>query len=475
MTRAQIPSIDRLLQSAEARDLIARYGREMVVDALRDAAAALRTLARSDAPVPSTGTGHDHAILVIAQAAAERLRELTVPSLRPVFNLTGTVLHTNLGRAPLPAAALSAIAAVATAASNLEYSLDQGQRGDRDDHVAAWLTRLTGAEAATVVNNNAAAVMLVLHTFARRRAVIVSRGELVEIGGSFRIPEVMAAAGAQLREVGTTNRVHFRDYESAIDARTGLIMKIHTSNYRIEGFTATVGERELAALAKRVGVPFVNDLGSGTLVNFARHGLPHEPTVQDAITAGADLVTFSGDKLLGGPQAGIIAGRAELIKKLKKNPMTRALRVDKLTLAALGATLALYADSERAMQAIPALRLLTRPAAEIEACARALVAPMAAALGDLAEIDVTPCMSQIGSGALPVETLPSFGLRIRPATSRSSSRAVETLAAHFRTLPKPVIGRIHQGALILDLRCLEDVEDFIAQLNALQAPRKRSG
>ncbi|MSR13632.1 MAG: L-seryl-tRNA(Sec) selenium transferase [Gammaproteobacteria bacterium] len=459
----QIPSIDRLLQRADTLALIHRHGREPVVAALRAATARYRSEALAGLAASSVEAVSES----LTVAAAKHLRSLTKPSLIPVFNLTGTVLHTNLGRAPLPEAALKAIAAVATQATNLEYSLEAGKRGDRDDHVASWLQRLTGAEAATVVNNNAAAVMLVLNTLARRRGVIVSRGELVEIGGSFRIPDVMAAAGSLMREVGTTNRVHLRDYEGAIDARTGLIMKIHTSNYRIEGFTAAVAESELAALARKSQIPFVVDLGSGTLLDFERFGLPREPTVQEAIRDGADLVMFSGDKLLGGPQAGIIAGRADLIKKLKKNPMTRALRVDKLTLASLGAVLPLYADPARAVKVIPALRLLTRPIAEIEATAREVLAPLQTALRSNVEIDLVACKSQIGSGALPVEQLPSCGVRLRPLTARVSSRAVETLAARFRGLPMPVIGRIHQGALVFDLRCLEDPREFIAQLGVL--------
>jgi L-seryl-tRNA(Ser) seleniumtransferase len=462
----QIPSIDKLLQRPETLHLIAQYGREPVLDALRATTGQYRAAALAG----RSATSIDAAVLAITAATTLQLQRLTAPSLVPVFNLTGTVLHTNLGRAPLPDTALAAIAAVATQASNLEYALDRGKRGDRDDHVESLLMRLTGAEAATVVNNNAAAVLLVLNTLARRKNVIVSRGELVEIGGSFRIPDVMVSAGVQMREIGTTNRVHFRDYEAAIDKRTGLIVKIHTSNYRVEGFTAAVPELELAALARSANVPFVVDLGSGTLIDFERFGLPREPTVQDAIRHGADLVTFSGDKLLGGPQAGIIAGRADLIKKLKKNPMTRALRVDKLTLAALGAVLQIYTDPERAVSAIPALRLLTRPLAAIELTALAVREPLAKSLGGTAEVDIIPCASQIGSGALPVEQLPSCGIRIRPLTAKLSSRAVEALAARFRALPKPVIGRIHQGAFVLDLRCLEDVTEFIDQLSALASP-----
>ncbi len=456
--KSRLPSLDRVLQTAEAGRLIEQYGRPLVLAALRERAAAIRE------GVTSAALGEAISAEILLDGTAHTLAQWTTATQKPVFNLTGTVLHTNLGRAPLPQAAIDALQSVAAAPSNLEYDLQTGKRGDRDTHVEQWLKRLTGAEAATVVNNNAAAVMLVLNTLARKRAVIVARGELVEIGGSFRIPEVMTAAGAQLREIGTTNRVHLKDYAAALDARAAMIMKIHTSNYRIEGFTASVPEAELAGLAQKSEVPFVVDLGSGTLLDFAQLGLPHEPTVLEAIQQGADLVTFSGDKLLGGPQAGIIVGRASLIQRIKKNPMARALRVDKLTLAALGAVLRLYGDPARAAREIPALRLLARPPAAIEALARAWLAPMTRALGSIANVEVCVCASQIGSGALPIEQLPSWGLSLQP---RAAKRAVETLAARLRNLPMPIIGRIHQGAVLLDLRCLEDTASFATQLEIL--------
>jgi L-seryl-tRNA(Ser) seleniumtransferase len=397
------------------------------------------------------------------------------PSLRRVFNLTGTVLHTNLGRALLPAEAVDAVQAVMAQPCNLEYDLAPGERGDRDTHVEALLAELTGAEAATVVNNNAAAVLLVLATLAARKEVIVSRGELIEIGGSFRIPAIMAHAGCRLREVGTTNRTHLADFEQAIGARSAMLMKVHTSNYAIQGFTAMVPEQELAALAHARGLPFVVDLGSGTLVDLSQYGLPKEPTPRETLAHGADLVTFSGDKLLGGPQAGIIVGRAELVKKIKRNHLKRALRVDKMTLAALEAVLRLYRQPEMLAQRLPTLRMLTRPASDIESLCRRIEPAVAQAVSHVAHVSVVPCHSQIGSGALPVELLPSTALALAPLKrGRGEGTALKRLAAAFRALPIPVIGTISDGALKFDLRCLENEREFIDQLAPLRLDASRS-
>ena len=456
-----VPSIDELLRSEPLQAALAQCGHELVTSVLRDTVDTARARLRAEGGSASEACSHE----ALLASAAREIAALLAPSLKRVFNLTGTVLHTNLGRAPLPPEAIAAMTAVASGASNLEYDLASGRRGDRDVHVEQWICRLTGAEAATVVNNNAAAVFLTLNTLARQKEVLVSRGELVEIGGAFRIPDVMARAGARLVEVGTTNRTHATDFSTAITPRSALIMKVHTSNYMIAGFTSVVPEVELAALAHAANLALVVDLGSGTLIDLAQFGLPREPTVASSIAAGADLVTFSGDKLLGGPQAGIVAGRRDLIARLKRNPLKRALRVDKMTLAALAAVLHLYADPKRAVERVPTLRLLTRAASDIEAVARRVAPCVAAALGARGVVEIKACHSQIGSGALPVDLLSSWALSISLPALRG--RALEKLARALRDLPMPVIGRIADDALLLDLRTLDDETGFIAQLAGL--------
>jgi L-seryl-tRNA(Ser) seleniumtransferase len=443
----------------------AQYGHTAVVHAIRSLLSEMRQ-AMLDGAALSVEALQEPSLARRLQA---RLEAAMQPSLRRVFNLTGTVLHTNLGRALLPAEAVDAVQAVMAQPCNLEYDLAPGDRGDRDSHVEALLTELTGAEAATVVNNNAAAVLLVLATLAARKEVIVSRGELVEIGGSFRIPGIMAHAGCRLCEVGTTNRTHRADFEQAIGARSAMLMKVHTSNYAIQGFTATVPEKELAALAHDRGLPFVVDLGSGTLVDLSQYGLPKEPTPQETLAQGADLVTFSGDKLLGGPQAGIIVGRAALVKKIKRNHLKRALRVDKMTLAALEAVLRLYRQPEKLAQRLPTLRMLTRLASDIDSLCRRIEPAVAQAVSNVAQVSVVPCHSQIGSGALPVELLPSSALALAPLKhGRGEGAALKRLAAAFRALPIPVIGTISDGALKFDLRCLENEREFVDQLAQLR-------
>ena len=458
---SELPSVDRLLAADAIVSLVRRHGRPLVLETARGALDEARVVLAGGRPVDMTE---------LESAIAARIDEITAPSLIPLFNLTGTVLHTNLGRAPLPEEAIESVTEVARGASNLELDIETGRRGDRHRHIEPRLCRLTSAEAAVVVNNNAAAVLLVLDTLAKRKEVPVSRGELIEIGGAFRMPDIMKRAGTRLVEVGTTNRTHLRDYESAIGPRTALLMKVHTSNYSVEGFTASVSERELAGLAGDRGLPLVSDLGSGSLVDMTAYGLPAEPTVREMIANGVDLVTFSGDKLLGGPQAGMIAGSAALVGRLKRNPLMRALRPDKITLAALQSVLALYEDPGRLAERLPSLRLLTRPREEIEGQARRIRPRLAARLGDGWSVDVVDCRSQIGSGALPVDRLPSAGVRCTPAgAKRGRSSQLQALAAALRALPKPVLGRVHDGALTLDLRCLDDEAGFIAQLDRLIA------
>ncbi|MFG1300813.1 L-seryl-tRNA(Sec) selenium transferase [Xanthobacter sp. V3C-3] len=454
-----LPSVDAVLKTEAARAALERHGRQSATDAVREALEERRAALRAGARAAASAEE-------IAAAALARLDAAATPSLRPVFNLTGTVLHTNLGRAVFAEEAVEAAVKAMRSAVALEYDLGGGRRGERDDHVRGLICELTGAEDATLVNNNAAAVLIVLNTLAQGRPAIVSRGELIEIGGAFRMPEIMRRAGALLHEVGTTNRTHPRDYAEAITPETGVILKVHTSNYRIEGFTKEVGARELAAIAAAGGVPLVNDLGSGTLADLSRYGLVHEPTVREAVAEGADIVTFSGDKLLGGPQAGFIVGRRELIARINKNPMKRALRVDKVRLAAVEATLRLYRDPDRLAERLPTLRFLTRTPEDLSAQAARLMPELAARIGRSYTVGIVACASQIGSGALPLETLTGVGLAIR--ASDGGGGALLRLADALRRLPIPVIGRIDGNALVLDLRCLEDEAAFLASVTALE-------
>ncbi|NIX77487.1 L-seryl-tRNA(Sec) selenium transferase [Microvirga terricola] len=447
-----LPSVDQMLRQPLIAALIDDHGRQAVTGAVRDALANARDALRSGASIHV-----DTIIADVHDLLADRQRA----TLRPVFNLTGTVLHTNLGRAVLAEEAIAAALAAMRDPVALEFDLETGTRGERDDHVRDLICELTGAEDATIVNNNAAAVLLVLNTLALGKEAVVSRGELIEIGGAFRMPEIMERAGAKLREVGTTNRTHARDYTGALSAETGLVLKVHTSNYRIEGFTAEVSARELAAIVHDKGIHLVNDLGSGTLVDLSHYGLAKEPTVREAVADGADLVTFSGDKLLGGPQAGFIVGRKDLIAAINRNPMKRALRVDKIRLAACEATLKLYRDPDRLAERLPTLRLLARSVAEIEAQAQRLAPPLHRAVAGHVTVEIVSCQSQIGSGALPLETLPSAGLALTPP---GGGKALEALSRAFRDLPKPIIGRVERGALIFDLRSLSDEADFICNL-----------
>ncbi len=464
-----IPSVDRILRLAAVAALIAEYGRDAVVSAVRDDLDRLRASLgkRGDAARGETTAER------IATRVGARLRAAATGSLQSVFNLTGTILHTNLGRAVLPREAIESIANAAGNPVNLEFDLAEGRRGDRDRHLETLLAQITGGEKATVVNNNAAAVLLVLNTLAQRKEVIVSRGELIEIGGEFRMPEIMQRAGCRLGEVGTTNRTHLKDYAEAIGPRTALIMKVHTSNYQIVGFVKSVDETALAKLAHARGLPLVSDLGAGALLDLRRWGLPYEYTPADMIAAGVDLVTFSGDKMVGGPQSGIIAGRRELVERINRNALKRALRLDKLRIAGLAAVLRLYANPERLPKSLPLLRHLCRSQTDIEAQARRVLPIIAQALAGRATVTVETCESQIGSGSLPADRLPSFAVAIRPMVARRQAPArVEELSRTFRALPVPLIGRVHDGVLYFDLRCLDDEDLLLQQLADLPGHAK---
>ena len=447
MSLRDLPSVDELLQTADAGAYIAACGRPLTVSALRLALEHARQQYQLDQGIRTPAQLIAH--------AGNLLTEWTSPSLIPVINATGVILHTNLGRAPLSRSAIQAIQAVSQGYSNLEFDLGRGKRGSRLIHAEALLTRLTGAEAALVVNNNASALLLVLSTLARRRAVVIGRTQLIEIGGGFRIPDVMKQSGARLLEVGTTNRVHLSDYATAIaEGSPALILRAHQSNFRIIGFTTEPGLPELASLAHQHNLPLVDDLGSGVLLDTARYGLGHEPTIMESLAAGADVVCFSGDKLLGGPQAGIILGRAELIARLKKHPLARAIRADKLCLAGLTATLLHYLKDE-AEQEIPIWRMI---AASPEAL-RQRAGAWAAFLG---RGEVLPAQSTIGGGSLPEETLPTFVLALQaPSPDRYLTR--------LRQASPPVIARLEADRVLFDPRTVLPEQDpiLLQQLSAI--------
>ncbi|WP_110650605.1 L-seryl-tRNA(Sec) selenium transferase [Salinicola peritrichatus] len=455
--RRQLPAVATLLDHPHLDDLRQRVGERALTRAIRETLATWRARLGAGA----TERPNEETLVAAIRGVVEARRRLNT---RPVFNLTGTVIHTNLGRSPLSESAIEAVVEAARHPVALEYDLAAGRRGDRDRLVEGLLVELTGAEAATVVNNNAAAVLLALTALGAGREAIISRGEMIEIGGAFRMPDVMTTAGCRLIEVGATNRTHARDFQQALGEESGLIVKAHASNYHVEGFTSSVPEAELADIAHAHGIPFMIDLGSGALTDFRALGLPHEARPAEAIAAGADLVTFSGDKLLGGPQAGIVVGRRELIAKLKSHPLKRALRCDKLTLAALEATLRTYRDSETPERDLPTLSMLTRPVMEIAAQAERLLPIVRRTLDGIAEVDVRPCRSQLGSGSLPVDRLDSEAMVLTVSRGRELARLERAL----RRLPRPMIGRVHEGALWLDLRCLDTTAEEQAFLDQLE-------
>lgn len=446
----QIPGVDALLQMSSIQDALSKHPRKLVLEAIHQILGETRkTILSGERPDLMSIDS-----IELAELISKRVEHLARFTLRRAINATGIVIHTNLGRSLLPRQAIERLQTICSGYNNLEYDLERGERGSRYVHAEEILRELTGAEAALVVNNNAGAVFLALNTLAKGREVVVSRGQLVEIGGSFRIPDVMSASGAQLREVGTTNRTHLSDYAAAINERTALLMKVHTSNYRIVGFTAEVPLEKLVELGRRQGLPVIEDLGSGCFINLSPFGLHGETTVQETVRAGADLVTFSGDKLLGGPQSGIMVGRKDLIAQCRKNPVTRAFRVDKMTLAALEATLRLYRDERQALDQIPTLKMIAMPAPELEERARKLAASiLTLGGGESLQVTTREGYSQVGGGSLPAQDLPTTLVAVRSV--KFSPNAIEE---SLRGNTPPVIGRIESDCFLMDVRTIQDSE-----------------
>ncbi|MDE0033885.1 MAG: L-seryl-tRNA(Sec) selenium transferase [Deltaproteobacteria bacterium] len=453
----ELPSVDGVLTHPAAAPLLERYSRPFVTETLRGLLDDLRQAIKSGHDLPPDRLQDEFIITDLKKKLVRASR----PGMVRVVNASGTILHTNLGRALLSEAAAEAVELVARHPVNLEFDLQQGKRGQREGAIESLLRELTGAEAAAVVNNNAAAVLLGLNSMAEGKNVIVSRGELIEIGGSFRIPEVMAKSGALLREVGTTNRTHPRDYAEAVDDNTGLLLKVHTSNYRVVGFSAEVELKDLVAIGRERGVPVMEDLGSGALMDLSDLGLPREPLVGERVALGVDVVTFSGDKILGGPQAGLVAGGKSWIDRMNRNPLKRAVRCDKLTLAALEATLRSYVQSPDLLSEIPTLRAFSRPLEEIEEGGRKVLPLIRERLGPDYELELVDSTCQIGSGALPTEEIPSKGIAVR-----CSDLNAEQVARVFRRADPPVIGRIKNDRFILDLRSAGDPESLVPNLRS---------
>ena len=463
---SSIPAVHEIQKISEVQNLINIHGLSLVTQAIRITQKEFREL------LLSSGTSKNIKIknLEFVNQLKKNLSLITNDSLQGVFNLTGTVLHTNFGRALLPKEAINSVNQIASEPSNLEYDILNNKRGDRDSHIDERLCRLIGAEACTIVNNNAAAVVLVLNSLAKRKEVLISRGELIEIGGSFRLPEIMKSAGCKILEVGTTNRTHFEDFENAIGKKSAMIFKAHKSNFYVEGYTSEVEEKEIVKLSKKNDIPFMVDLGSGSLIDLKYIGITKVQSPAETLAKGVDLITFSGDKLLGGPQCGIIAGRKDLITKIKKNPLKRALRCDKMTIAAFSTLLKLYENPERAKLEIPTLRLLNRKETDIYKVAEKLYPSIKSKISNIAEVKIIKCKSQIGSGSLPVELLPSYGVEISSKNlKRNSNKLLQSISKKFRELPIPVIGRLSKNSLIFDCRCLENTTLIIKQLEKLNS------
>ncbi len=446
-----IPKVDIILEFEAIQASIDKYGREIVIDAIRVEMDELRKFIG----MTDSEEAAKEAIANVVSSIVKRAEKSLQPNMRRLINATGTILHTNLGRAPISQEHMQHIAEIATGYSNLEYNLEAGKRGERYSHFEKLLCKITGAEAAMAVNNNAAAVMLVLSSLGKGGEVVVSRGELVEIGGKFRIPDVMVQSGATLVEIGTTNKTHYSDYVDVINENTAALLKVHTSNYRIVGFTQSVSIEELAPLAHEHGIPVIEDLGSGVLIDLSKYGITYEPTVQDSIRAGVDVVSFSGDKLLGGPQAGIIVGKKQYIDKMKKNPLTRALRIDKFTAATLEVVLQEYLSEERAIKNLPVLQMITKSFEEVDKEAKKLKRFLASLELDV-ELGLENCESQIGGGSLPLERIPSKAVTIKP---RNISTA--ELEERMRFLPVPIIPRTLNDKILLDVRTI-GVQNFEA-------------
>ena len=444
-----IPKVDIILEYEAIQASIEKYGREIVIDAIRVEMDELRKFIGTC----DSEEAAKEAIANVVSSIVKRAEKMLQPNMRRVINATGTILHTNLGRAPISKEHMVHIAEIATGYSNLEYNLNAGKRGERYSHFEELLCKITGAEAAMAVNNNAAAVMLILSSLGKGGEVIVSRGELVEIGGKFRIPDVMEQSGATLVEVGTTNKTHFSDYEDAINENTAALLKVHTSNYRIVGFTESVAINELVPLAQERGIPVIEDLGSGVLIDLSKYGITYEPTVQDSIRAGADVVCFSGDKLLGGPQAGIIIGKKKYIDKMKKNQLTRALRIDKFTAATLEVVLQEYLSEERAIEKLPVLQMITKSVEKVEKEAKELLNVLEG-LELPVELAVEDCESQIGGGSLPLERISSKAVTIKPTKISTAE-----LEERMRFLPIPIIPRTLNDKILLDVRTI-GVQNF---------------